>query len=202
MRATPNRREWESIMEEPTNTADQAQTQDHEKRSYENSPWINVYDWQVTQFENHQTGEPFWDIKLASQTFVRKDGERIDVSNHHFTTNYPPAITHGEPGTPHCTRGIHFPEDWEITLKRFENIAQDGQEPNFVEVSRVEGVTPKELSEGIHERAKAWRSAHRQDEQHQTAKRDNQEQTQGNGRSGRAERGNYPDRQRPTEPSL
>lgn len=189
-------------MEEPTNIADQAQTQDYEKRSYENSPWINVYDWQVTQFENHQTGEPFWDIKLASNTFIEKDGERIDVSSHHMTVNREPAITHGEPGTPRCMRGIHLPNDWDITLKRFENIAQDGQDPNFVEVSRVEGVTPKELADGIHERAKAWRSAHPRDEQHQTAKRDNQEQTQGNGRSGRAERGNNPARQRPTEPSL
>lgn len=176
------------------------QDQERGRRSYENSPWINVYDWQVTQFENHQTGEPFWDIKLASNTFIEKDGNRIDVSHHHFTCNYEPAFTHGEPGTPRCTRGIHFPEDWDITLKRFENIAPEGQDPVFKEVSRIEGVTPQQLSDGLHERAETWRSSHRREDRQQTPQRN--ERRKSFERDGQADnRYSRPARHRPMEPS-
>ena len=84
------------------------QNQEQEPRSYENSPWINVYDWQVTEHTNRETGDSFWSVKLASDTFIEHDRQRIDVERHVFTTNFEPSVTHGEPGTPRCTRGIHF----------------------------------------------------------------------------------------------
>ena len=118
------------------------QNQEQEPRSYENSPWINVYDWQVTEHTNRETGDSFWSVKLASDTFIEHDGQRVDVGRHVFATNFEPSVTHGEPGTPRCTRGIHFPQDWDITLKRFENVAGKDETPVFKEVNRVEGVTP------------------------------------------------------------
>ena len=153
------------------------QNQEQEPRSYENSPWINVYDWQVTEHTNRETGDSFWSVKLASDTFIEHDGQRVDVGRHVFTTNYEPSVTHGEPGTPRCTRGIHFPQDWDITLKRFENVAGKDETPVFKEVNRVEGVTPEELAEGVHERNAAWRSAHRKESQEQTVERNAHEQS-------------------------
>lgn len=82
-----------------------------QKRSYENSPWINVHDWQVTKHTNSKTNEDFWDIKLAKGTFIEVEGERVDVSGYHFHTNYEPSVSFGDPGTPRCKRGIHFPRD-------------------------------------------------------------------------------------------
>lgn len=70
-----------------------AQNQEQEPRSYENSPWINVYDWQVTEHTNRETGDSFWSVKLASDAFVEHDGRRIDVGRHVFTTNYEPSVT-------------------------------------------------------------------------------------------------------------
>ena len=154
---------------------EQGQEQGQEKRSYENSPWINVYDWQVEERTNHETGDKWWDVKLASGTFIEVNGQKIDVSKYHFTTNVEPAMTHGEPGTPKATRGIHFPEDWEITLRRFENTAPEGQTPVFVETGRIEGVTPKQLADGVSERTAAWRSAHRKANREQAPGKETQE---------------------------
>ena len=107
-----------------------------QKRSYENSPWINVHDWQVTKHTNGKTNEDFWDVKLAKGTFIDVEGKRVDVSGYHFHANYEPSVSFGEPGTPRCKRGIRFPEDWNITLQRFENTASAGEPPVFVEVER------------------------------------------------------------------
>ena len=62
------------------------QSQERQKRSYANSPWINVYDWQVTRHTNSKTNEEFWDVKLAKGTFIEVGGERVDVSGYHFHT--------------------------------------------------------------------------------------------------------------------
>lgn len=102
-------------------------------------------------------------MKLASSTFIEKDGQKIDVGRHHSSTNLEPSVTFGEPGSPKATRGNHFPNDWDITLQRFENTAPEGKPPVFTEVSRVEGVMPKELSAGIAERTNAWRAAHKRE---------------------------------------
>ena len=87
-------------------------------------------------------------------------------------------MTHGNPGTPRCTRGVHLPNDWNVTLKRFENTSREGFPPNFIEVSRVENVTPQQLSEGVAERNSQWRAAHRKPAQEQEAGKDGQEQKQ------------------------
>lgn len=152
------------------------QEQVRERRSYENSPWINVYDWQVTEHANGETGKKFWGVKLASNTLIEVDGQKTDVGHYHFTTNVEPAVTYGEPGTPRCSRGIHFPEDWDITLRRFESTAPEGQTPLFKEVGRVEDATPQQLSDGISERAEAWRSANRKASREQAPDRAAQEQ--------------------------
>ena len=49
--------------------------------------------------------------------------------------------------------------------------------PIFKEVNRVEGVTPKELTEGVRERNTTWRSSHRKESQEQTVKRSAHEQS-------------------------
>ena len=130
-----------------------------QRRSYENSPWINVHDWQVTKHTNSKTSEDFWDVKLAKGTFIDVGGERVDVSGYHFHTNYEPSVSFGEPGTPRCKRGIRFPEDWSITLQRFENTASAGEPPVFVETSRIENVTPRQIADGLKDRRDRWRAS-------------------------------------------
>ena len=130
-----------------------------QKRSYENSPWINVHDWQVTKHTNGKTNEDFWDVKLAKGTFIDVEGKRVDVSGYHFHTNYEPSVSFGEPGTPRCKRGIHFPEGWDITLKRFENTAPAGELPVFVETGRIENVTPQQIADGLKDRRDRWRAS-------------------------------------------
>ena len=132
-----------------------------ESREESEWTWVNVYDWQVEEHTNQETGDKWWDVKLASGTFIEVDGEKIDASKHHFSVNWAPAVTYGEPGTPRCTRGVHLPNDWEVTLKRFENIAKEGHAPVFEEVGRIEKVTPQQLAEGVDERNSQWRAAHR-----------------------------------------
>lgn len=142
-------------------------------------------------YTNRETGEPFWSMRLPDQTTIQHDGQAIDVSRYRFTTRYEPKLLHGEAGSLKAIRGIHFPTDWEITLRRFENIAAEGHEPVFKETGRIEGVTPKELAEGLEERSAAWRQAHRREGQEHAVGKDAQEQT-------------HPahERQRSTEPSL
>ena len=148
--------------QEKVQMQEQSSVQQEEKWSYEGSPWIsNVFDWMVQKHENSETGKPFWSIKLPSNTFIEHGGQRLDVSHYRFTTNVEPALTHGEAGSPKAVRGIHFPLGWEITLQRIENVAKDGHGPIFEETGRVEGVTPKELAEGLAERASEWRLSHR-----------------------------------------
>ena len=134
------------------------EAQSQQKRSYEGMPWINVFDWQVTEHTNSKTNENFWDVKLAKNTFIEVEGKRVDVSGYHFHTNYEPAISFGEPGMPGCKRGIHFPEGWEITLQRFENTAPAGEPPVFVESGRIENVTPQQIVDGLRERREQWRA--------------------------------------------
>lgn len=81
------------------------------------------------------------------------------MSGYHFHTNYEPSVSFGEPGTPRCKRGIHFPEDWNITLQRFENTAPAGEPPVFVEASRIENVTPRQIAEGLKDRRDQWRAS-------------------------------------------
>ena len=131
---------------------------DRQKRRYENSPWIIVHDWQVTKHTNSKTNEDFWDVKLAKGTFIDVEGKRVDVSGYHFHTNSEPSVSFGEPGTPRCKRGIHFPEDWNITLQRFENTAPAGEPPVFVEASRIENVTPQQIAGGLRDRRERWRA--------------------------------------------
>ena len=128
------------------------QSQERQKRSYANSPWINVYDWQVTRHTNSKTNEDFWDVKLAKDTFIEVEGERVDVSGYHFHTGYEPSTSFGK-------RGIHFPDGWEITLRRFENTAPAGEPPAFVETGRIEGVTAQQIADGLKDRSVRWREA-------------------------------------------
>ena len=124
--------------------------------------WVdNVYDWMVDEHTNHDTGEKFWSVKLPTNTFIEVDGQKIDVSKHQFTVDWEPAVSRGEPGTPKCMRGVHLPIDWELRLSKWENVTPNAMNPTFVEVSRVEGVSPKQLNDGLAERAAAWRQAHR-----------------------------------------
>lgn len=171
--------------EQPT----QEQTQGN--RSYEESPWIHLSEWMMQEHRNHETGESFWSVRLPDNTYIQHDGQTIDVSRYRFTTRYEPKLLHGEVGFLKAVRGIHYPVDWEITLQRFENIAEEGREPVFKETGRIEGVTPKELAEGLEERSAAWRQAHRREGQEHAVGKDAQEQT-------------HPahERQRSTEPSL
>ena len=144
--------------------------------------WINLWDWQIEEHgPNLEAGEKWWDCKLASNTFIDVNGQKVDVSKHHFSVNWEPAVTHGEPGTPRCTRGVHLPSTWELTLKRFENTAGEGQPPQFVEVSRVEKVTPQQLADAVAERNSQWRATHRKPTHEQSpeqAKEQSQEQKQ------------------------
>lgn len=148
---------------------DQAQAMPQEEQGRDDSQWtwVNVYDWQCEEHTNQETGDKWWDIKLASDTFIEVDGQKVDVSKHHFSVNWEPAVTHGEPGTPRCTRGVHLPNDWDITLKRFENVAVEGHPPIFEVASKVEKVTPQQLAEGVAERNSQWRAAHRKPSQEQ-----------------------------------
>lgn len=153
--------------------------QGQRNHSYENAIWCNVYDWQVTPRENHETGRPFWDVKLASGTTIEHDGRKLDVGRYHFTTNLEPKVTFGEPGDPKAMRGIIFPQDWDITLTKVENIAKEGHSPVFEVTDRIEGVRPKELADGIAERNAAWRSAHRKAHEEQMPGRDEKAQATG-----------------------
>lgn len=87
------------------------------------------------------------------------DGERVDMSGYHFHTNYEPSVSFGEPGTPRCKRGIHFPEGWDITLQRFENTAPVGEPPVFVEADRIENVTPQQIADGLRDHRERWRAS-------------------------------------------
>lgn len=80
------------------------------------------------------------------------------MSGYHFHTNYEPSVSFGEPGTPRRKRGIHFPEGWDITLQRFENTAPAGVPPAFVEVNRIENVTPQQIADGLRDRRERWRA--------------------------------------------
>ena len=126
------------------------QSQDRQKRSYANSQWINVYDWQVTRHTNSKTNEEFWDVKLAKGTFIEVGGERVDVPGYRFHTGYEPSTSFGK-------RGIHFPDGWEITLRRFENTAPAGEPPAFVETGRIEAVTAQQIADGLKDRSVRWR---------------------------------------------
>ena len=139
----------------------QAQTQEPSQRTYENDDFIHVHDFQVSEKTNSETGERFYDVKLMKGTTIEIDGQQVDVSHYHFTTAYEPAVLHGEPGSPQCMRSIHFPDGWDLTLKRFENAAQEGQPPAFKEAHRIEGVTPKQIADGTEARDNAWRESHK-----------------------------------------
>lgn len=174
-RDTNNPKRMEKTMDE----RDQVQAQPQEEQGRDDSQWtwVNVYDWQVEEHgPNQETGEKWWDVKLASGTFIEVGDQKVDVSKHHFSVNWEPAVTHGEPGTPRCTRGVHLPNDWNLTLKRFENVTPNAMTPSFKEVSRVEKVTPQQLADGIAERNAQWRAAHRRPNQEQSQEKGGQEQ--------------------------
>lgn len=95
--------------------------------SYEGSPWIHLSEWMMQEHRNHETGESFWSVRLPDNTYIQHDGQTIDVSRYRFTTRYEPKLLHGEAGSLKAIRGIHFPTDWEITLRRFENIAAEAR---------------------------------------------------------------------------
>ena len=140
--------------------------------------WVdNVYDWMVDEHVNHETGEKFWSVKLPTNTFIEVDGQKVDVSKHQFTVDWEPAVSRGEPGTPKCMRGVHLPVDWDLTLRKWENLTPNAQSPTFKEVGRIEGVTPKQLNDGLAERAAAWRQAHRKPAQEQEQGKETQEQS-------------------------
>lgn len=130
----------------------QEQGQAQGTRNYEGSPWIHLAEWMIQEHTNRETGEPFWSVRLPNQTTIQHDGQAIDVSRYRFTTRYEPKLLHGEVGFLKAVRGIHYPVDWQITLQRFENVAEEGREPVFKETGRTEGATPKELAEGLDER--------------------------------------------------
>ena len=169
----------------------QEQGQAQGTRNYERSPWIHLAEWMIQEHTNRETGEPFWSVRLPNQTTIQHDGQAIDVSRYRFTTRYEPKLLHGEAGSLKAIRGIHYPVDWQITLQRFEYIAEEEREPVFKETGRIEGVTPKELAEGLDERNAAWRTAHRRDSQEHAVAKGTPEQ-------------DHPthERQRAVEPSL
>lgn len=152
----------------------QAQEQAQDAQGRDESQWMwvdNVYDWMVDEHVNHETGEKFWSVKLPTNTFIEVDGAKVDVSKHQFTVDWEPAVSRGEPGTPKCMRGIHLPVDWELTLKKWENITPNAQAPTFKAVSVIENVSPKQLNDGLAERSAAWRQTHRkQDHEQEQAK--------------------------------
>ena len=106
----------------------QEQGQAQGTRNYEGSPWIHLAEWMIQEHTNRETGEPFWSVRLPDQTTIQHDGQAIDVSRYRFTTRYEPKLLHGEAGSLKAIRGIHFPTDWEITLRRFENIAAEARD--------------------------------------------------------------------------
>ncbi len=144
-------------------TQDQVQDQPNNqtKHDYTNSPWIHVPDWTVSSHVNSETGEPFYSVRIPKNTTIQHDGQIIDVSHYRFTTNIEPALTYGEVGSPKAVRGIHFPSDWSITLERFENMAKPDHEPVFEKTGCIEGVSPKELADGLAERAASWKQSHK-----------------------------------------
>ena len=105
----------------------QEQGQAQGTRNYEGSPWIHLAEWMIQEHTNRETGEPFWSVRLPDQTTIQHDGQAIDVSRYRFTTRYEPKLLHGEAGSLKAIRGIHFPTDWEITLRRFENTAAEAR---------------------------------------------------------------------------
>lgn len=136
------------------------QDQNQDKHTYENKDWIDVWDFQVTEHERQDGQGSWWDVKLASNTFIEHNGEKLDVSKYHFTTGVKPSLVHGEEGQPGAMRGIHFPDGWTLDLKCFVNTAPEGQPPVFVESDRIEGVTPKQIADGVRERNQEWRLSH------------------------------------------
>ncbi len=74
------------------------------------------------------------------------------MSSYHFHTGYEPSTSFGK-------RGIHFPDGWEITLRRFENTAPAGEPPAFVETGRIESVTAQQIADGLKDRSVRWRDA-------------------------------------------
>lgn len=163
-------------MDEREQMQGQEQAEGKAKRSYENAPWIHVHDWMVTERTNRETGEKFWDVKIPSGTFLEVAGERKDIGHYRFTTQYEPALTHGEAGNPKAMRGIHFPEGWEIRLDLIQNVAVEEHEPIFEVTDRIEGVTPKALSAALEERDTQWRATHRKPVQQQEVGKDEQSQ--------------------------
>lgn len=130
----------------------QGQGQDQEGRqpdqerpplTYENKDYIHVHDFQVREYQNSQTGQSFWDVKLMKGTFIEHEGQRLDVGHYHFRTNQEPLVIHGEPGTPQCMRSIHYPDGWDLTLTQVKNVAIEGHDPIFEVTDRIEGVTPQ-----------------------------------------------------------
>lgn len=169
-----------------------SQEQAQGTRSYEGSPWIHLPEWMIQEHKNRETGEPFWSVRLPDSTTIQHDGQAIDVSRYRFTTRYEPKLLHGEPGSLKAIRGIHYSVDWQITLQRFENVAEEGREPVFKETGRIEGVTPAELADGLDERNAAWRSAHRKESQEHAVE----------GESAHEQSRRSPAKQRSVEPSL
>ena len=165
-----------------TQTQEQMQAQGQEKHTYENKDWIDVWDFQVTEHERQDGQGSWYDVKLASGTFIEHNGERLDVSRYHFATNVAPSFTHGESGQPGAMRGIHFPDGWTVDLKRFANTAPENQPPVFAEVGRIEGVTPKQIADGVRERNQEWKLSHQKAHPEQEPAKDAQEQA----RPGRA----------------
>lgn len=139
----------------------QEQMQEQGKHTYENKDWIDVWDFQVSEHERQDGQGSWWDVKLASNTFIEHNGERLDVSKYHFSSNVEPSLTYGESGQPGAMRGIHFPDGWTLDLRRFSNTAPEGQPPVFTETGRIEGVTPKQIADGVRERNKEWKLSHR-----------------------------------------
>lgn len=144
-------------MESPLQEVEQTQ---EPKRTYENKDYIHLHDFQVTERTNSETGQPFWTCKLAKGTFIEHEGQRMDVSGYLFSTNQEPLVIHGEPGEPKCMRSVHFPDGWSLDLRRYENTAEKGQPPVFKEANRIEGVSPKQIADGVRERNETWRNNH------------------------------------------
>lgn len=140
---------------------EQGQAQEQQQLTYENKDYIHVHDFQVREFVNSRTGQPFWDVKLMKGTSIEHEGQRLDVGHYHFRTNQEPLVIHGEPGTPQCMRSIHYPDGWDLTLFQVQNVAVEGHDPIFEVTDRIEGVTPKQIAEGVAERDSAFRDQRR-----------------------------------------
>lgn len=96
------------------------------------------------------------------------NGEKIGVGKYHFSTQVEPFLTFDEVGLPKAMRGIHFPENWDVTLQQFENVAPEGKEPQFVEMGRIENVAQKKSADGMENRRSAWWSSHGKENQEKT----------------------------------